>query len=70
MSMTKCPKCGCEEIDTGSIFSAGKVEYKSDKKGYFTSGGDCATYVCTACGYAETFVDTEYLARVKTIEPK
>jgi predicted nucleic-acid-binding Zn-ribbon protein len=65
MAMNKCPKCGCAEIDSGWIYSAGKVVYKSDKTGYFSAGGECKRYVCTGCGYVETYVDPEYLSRIK-----
>jgi len=65
MVMLKCPKCGCTEIDSGWILSAGKIAYKSDKLKYPFAGGNCKTYVCTSCGYAESYVDSEYLNKIK-----
>ena len=65
MAMEKCPKCGCDEIDSGWILSAGKIAYKSDKLRYPFEGGNCKTYVCTGCGYIETYVQSEYLEKIK-----
>ncbi len=61
MSMEECPKCGCTEIDSGWILSAGKIAYKSDKQRYPMTGGNCRTYACTNCGYIESYVDVSYL---------
>ncbi len=66
MEMSECPKCGCTEIDSGWILSAGKIAYKSDGQKYPFSGGNCRTYVCTGCGYMESYVDSEYLKKIKS----
>ena len=65
-AMRECPKCGCTEIDSGWILSAGKIAYKSDGQKYPFSGGNCRTYVCTNCGYIESYVDSEYLKKIKS----
>ncbi len=65
MVMRKCPKCGGTEIDRGWILSAGRIAYKSDGQRYPFVGGNCRTYVCTGCGYAESYVDSEYLNKIK-----
>ena len=65
MIMNKCPKCGGAEIDRGWITSAGKVAYLSDKqRGPFVKA-NCTTYVCVNCGYAETYVDPNYLKKAR-----
>jgi len=66
MAMRECPKCRCIEIDSGWILSAGKIAYKSDGQKYPFSGGNCRTYVCTSCGYVESYVDSEYLNKIKS----
>lgn len=63
--MSKCPKCGSEEIDSGWILSAGKIAYKSDKKNYPFSGGNVRSYACKNCGYVESFLGEEYLEQLK-----
>ncbi len=64
MVMTKCPKCACTRIDSGRLMSAGGVTYKSDKHMVVLNSNSRA-YVCTNCGYVETYVDREYLAKIK-----
>ena len=66
MTMTKCPKCGCTDIDIGWPLSAGKITYKSDKMRLLSVGGLCRAYVCTECGYLESYVEADYLERVKS----
>jgi len=68
MAMHDCPKCRCTKIDSGWILSAGKIAYKSDGQRYPMSGGNCRTHVCTDCGYVESYVDAEYLARIRDAE--
>jgi len=65
MVMNRCPKCESSEIDSGWILSAGKIAYKSDTQRYPFSGGNCRTYVCVSCGFVESYVDSEYLAKIK-----
>ena len=65
MVMNRCPKCESSEIDSGWILSAGKIAYKSDTQRYPFSGGNCRTYVCINCGFVESCVDSEYLAKIK-----
>jgi hypothetical protein len=65
MVMNRCPKCDGSEIDSGWILSAGKIAYKSDTQRYPFSGGNCRTYVCIDCGFVESYVDSEYLAKIK-----
>lgn len=66
MAMETCPKCGNANIDRGWILSAGKIAYKSDTQKYPFSGGNVRTYVCLECGYAESYVDSEYLQKIKS----
>ncbi len=64
MKMQKCPKCGSTNIDTGKVQSAGTIGYKSDEhKVLFNS--NTHSYCCLDCGYVETYVDQEYLERIK-----
>lgn len=65
MSMKNCPKCGCTEIDSGWILSAGKIAYKSDSQKYPFSGGNIRSFACTGCGYVESYVTEEYLEKVR-----
>jgi len=64
MAMEVCPKCKSTEIDCGWILSAGKVAFKSDSMKYPMQGGNVRTFVCTSCGYIESFVDRAYLDRI------
>ena len=65
MTMKTCAKCGKSEIDMGWILSAGKIAYKSDNMRYPMEGGNIRTFVCMECGYAESYVSTEYLEKLK-----
>lgn len=66
MAMTFCPKCRNTEIDVGWPLSAGKITYKSDKMRLFSLGGVCRAYVCKKCGYLESYVESDYLSRIKS----
>jgi len=66
MTMTSCPKCESTDIDVGWPLSAGKITYKSDRMRLFSIGGFCRAYVCTKCGYIESYVDTDCLEKVKS----
>ncbi|KAA3635915.1 MAG: hypothetical protein DWP97_03780 [Calditrichaeota bacterium] len=65
MQMKKCVHCGNENIDTGWILSAGKIAYKSDKLKYPLEGGNVRSFVCTKCGYLESYVSEEYLDKIE-----
>ncbi len=65
MVMDKCPKCGNDNIDCGRIMSAGAIVYKTDKRRFGPLSSNCKTYVCMRCGYAETYVDSEYLDKIR-----
>ena len=65
MTMTVCPKCECSDIDTGWPLSAGKITYKSDRMKFMSIGGLCKAYVCMNCGYIESYVETDYLKKIK-----
>ena len=56
----------CKNGDRGRIMSTGRVVYKSDTQRYFSAGSGCKTYVCTGCGYAESYIDLEYLHEIKS----
>ncbi|MFH1372206.1 MAG: hypothetical protein ABII79_00190 [bacterium] len=64
--MKKCPKCACTAIDSGRILSAGRIYYKSDSLKRRLASGTCTTYVCTACGFCETYINAEYLNKIKS----
>ncbi len=64
MAMTKCPKCGSEDIDLGYVQSAGTIGYKSDKHKILVNS-NTRSYCCMACGYVETYVDQDYRDRVR-----
>ena len=68
MTMNKCPKCGCNEIDTGRIYSAGAVAYRSALQKHPFVKSNCVTYICLACGYAESYIDAEYLEKIKKMK--
>jgi len=65
MAMITCPKCGSEEIDQGTIDSAGPVAYRSSKQKTIFVKTNCRAYVCLSCGYAELFVDQAYRDKMK-----
>ncbi|RKX27208.1 MAG: hypothetical protein DRP45_01585 [Candidatus Zixiibacteriota bacterium] len=66
MSMAECPKCSSARIDKGWILSAGKIAFRSDGLPYPFSGGNVRTYVCVDCGYTESYVEREYLDKIKS----
>lgn len=68
MAMKECPKCGSIKIDRGWILSAGKIAYKSDTQKYPFSGGNIRSYACTACGFVESYVDEQYLEKIRKSE--
>ena len=70
MTMSKCPKCGCEEIDTGRIYSAGPVAYKSRHQKSPFAKANCVSYVCMACGYTESYIEAEYLEKIKRMKSR
>ncbi len=64
MTMQKCLKCGSDNIDSGKVQSAGTVGFKSDKHKVLINS-NTHSYCCLDCGYVETYVDQEYLERIK-----
>jgi len=70
MTIDKCMKCECTDIDSGWILSAGKVAYKSDDLRYPLEGGNVRSYVCLKCGYMESYVSDDYLKRIKNSTTK
>ena len=64
--MKTCPKCGRTEIDRGWILSAGIVAHKSDNMKYPMVGGNIRAFVCIRCGYAESFVSSDYLEKLRS----
>ena len=68
MAMNKCPKCGSTAIDTGNLNSAGAVAYKSDKHRVIFKT-NAKSYACLDCGYVETYVNSDYLERIKKLPP-
>lgn len=65
MTMKKCPKCDSTSIDAGKILSAGATVYRSGRFRFGPLSSNCSTYVCLECGYEETYVDQEYLEKVR-----
>ncbi len=64
MVMTKCPRCGSQDIDKGRILSAGPIAYHSEIHKYVFKA-NCDSYCCLDCGYVETYVNEEYREKIK-----
>lgn len=65
MSMKECPRCHSTRIAPGWVLSAGKVAFKAEGMPYPFVSGNMRSYVCTECGYLESYVDQAYLMKVR-----
>jgi hypothetical protein len=69
MKKRKCQNCGSVKVDEGTIkvgkvFSSNPIAYRSDKHHPYADHVNAhRARVCTDCGYAEIFFDTEDLKR-------
>ena len=63
MTNERCPKCGSENSDEGSIGGAG-FGYKSHKQGLFSEPvKDFEAKLCLDCGYVEFYINVDKLKK-------
>jgi len=63
MTTKKCPKCGSENIDEGSIGGA-VFGYKSHKQGLFSEPvKDFEATLCLDCGYVDFYINVDKIKK-------
>ncbi len=62
----KCPKCGSSKIVRfEQYWSGGSQTQGVHVRTGFMSGAELRLYVCSTCGYCETWIDKEDLSKIK-----
>lgn len=63
----KCLSCGSENMSSGDLRlagEAGSVYYQpSESKSWFSNGESIVSLACVDCGYIQSFVNKEKLAK-------
>ncbi len=62
----KCPKCGSNKIVRfDQYWSGGSQRQGIHIRTGFMRGAELRLYVCSTCGYCETWIDKEDLSEIK-----
>ena len=62
--MKKCPKCGNQDIDDGSINVENgiiEIRYRSKRKKILKAQSRIIPFVCLKCGYTELYTVVKHL---------